>query len=192
MRRAWVVVALLLCSCAAFSMDNDVKHVAAALEQQYGMKFHKLPLIARVVMKPVLWGSGVKLEVLAFEGATPETTDAAELDAAIKSSLGPEWSAFIRSSSNKTKERAVIYVRNAGKNFDMLIASLETGEAAVLKLRLKPDEMKKWMDEPGEMARHHDMDREKDKHKAKDKHKDQPAQQPASREGENAEVAKAD
>jgi hypothetical protein len=173
-RRAWVVVALLLCSCGAFSLDRDVKKVATALEQQCGLKFHKLPWIARAAMKPALLGSGVKLDIMEFEGATPERADLNQIEGAMKDALGEDWSWFIRSTSNKTKERAVIFVRGAEAKFDMMIVSIEPGEAAIVKLRLKPDEMKKWMDEPDEMVLHHDKDKQKHKEKMKEKKGDGP------------------
>jgi hypothetical protein len=167
-KRAWVVVGLLLCSCAAFSMDRDVKRVATALEQECGLKFHKLPWIARAVMKPALWGRGVKLDILAFEGETPERADLNQVESAMKKALGEDWSWFIRSTSKKTNERAVIFVREAAEKFDTIIVSIEPGEAAIVKLRMKQDEMKKWMDEPDEMALHKEKSKEKAKHKTQE------------------------
>ena len=154
MRRAWVAVAVLLCSSAAFSLDKDVKRVAMVLEQQYGVKLRKLPLIARVVMKPAMWGSGARADIMTFEGTTPEAVSPAAMEGAMKNALGPEWSWFIRSTSKKSDERAVIFVRAAGKDFEMMITSIEPQEAAVVKIRVKANEMKKWMDEPDEMALH--------------------------------------
>lgn len=177
--RAWVVAALMLCSCAAFSLDRDVKKVATALEQQCGLKFHKLPWIARAAMKPALWGKGVKLDILAFEGATPEPTNLDQIEAAMKDGLGQDWSWFIRTTSKKTNERALIYVRGEAGRFDMMIVSIEPGEAAIVKLRMKPDEMKKWMDEPDEMALHKDQDKQKNKEKVKEKQKDDGPEQVA-------------
>jgi len=171
-----VAVALLLCSCAAFSLDRDVKKVAAALEQQCGLKFHKLPWIARAAMKPSLWGSGVKVDILEFEGSTSQRADLDQIEAAMKDGLGQDWSWFIRSTSKQTHERAVIYVRGEAAKFDMMIVSIESGEAAIVKLRLKPDEMKKWMDEPDEMAFHHEQDKPKHKEKVKEKKGDGPEQ----------------
>jgi acid stress-induced BolA-like protein IbaG/YrbA len=136
------------------------------------MKFHKLPLIARIVMKPALWGSGVKVDIVTFEGLTPGRTNLDEIEGAMSSALGSEWSWFIRSRSKKTQESAVIFVHGDGSHFDMMIVSAEQGEAAVVKVRLKADEMKKWMDDPDEMALHHGTEKPKEKHKAKQKDKD--------------------
>lgn len=191
MKRAWVLAAVLLCSSMAFSLDRDVKKVATALEQQYGVKFHKLPLIARIVMKPALWGRGVKVDIVTFEGLSPDRANLEEIEGAMKDALGSDWSWFIRSTSKKTHERSVIYVRGGSDNFDMMIVSIEPTEADVVKVRLKPNEMKKWMDEPDEMVRHDDSDKQKDKKAAKEqrkqKHKDK--DQDKDRSGEDSAVA---
>lgn len=191
MKRAWVLAVMLLYASIAFGLDRDVKKVATALEQQYGVKFHKLPLIARIVMKPALWGSGVKLDVVTFEGLLPDNARLKDVDDAMKDALGPEWTWFVRSSSKRTQERAVIYVRAAGPNFDMMIVSIEANEADVVKLRLKPGEMKKWMDEPDEMVEHRDSEKQKDKKAAKEerKQKNKDKQQDRDRSDEENAVA---
>jgi hypothetical protein len=191
MKRAWVVALVLLCSSMAFSLDRDVKKVATALQQQYGVKFHKLPLIARIVMKPALWGKGVKVDIVTFEGFSPDRTNLEQIESAMKDALGSDWSWFIRSTSKKTHERAVMYVRGVGDSFDMMIVSIEPSEAEVVKVRLKPNEMKKWMDEPDEMVRHGDSDKQREKKAAKEerKQKNKDKQQDKDRSDEQSAVA---
>jgi hypothetical protein len=154
-RLACIAAILLFASTLVVAADRDVKTVTRAIESHYGVKHHGLPWIARIAMKPALWGSGTKLDLAMFENLPDLTkSNGLEVDGLMSSSLGSEWSRFIRVESRKTGERAVIYVRNVGDKLEMMITSIEPDEAVVLKLRVKPEEMQKWMDDPEEMAIH--------------------------------------
>jgi hypothetical protein len=156
MRRVAVVTALIvIASTFAIAADRDVKSVTRAIEKQYGVKHKGLPLIARIVMKPALWGSGVSMDLAMFENLPPTKANVPELDSVMRNSLGPEWSCFVRAGSRKTGERSVIYVRTEGDKLHMMIVSIEPDEAVVVKLKVKPDEMQKWVDDPTEMALNH-------------------------------------
>lgn len=160
MKRVAVAIALVfLTSAVASAGDRDVKTVTAAIEKQYGVKHKGLPLIARIAMKPALWGSGVKMDLAMFENMPALAGHDLEVDTLLKSTLGPDWTRFVRVESRKTGERNVIYVHTVGDKLEMMIVSIEPDEAVVLKMRIKPEDMQKWIDEPGEMALkgdHHD------------------------------------
>jgi hypothetical protein len=78
-----------------------------------------------------------------------------ELESFLHNLVGPEYQSFIRDRNNHSQEVSFIYFREAGnKNFEMLIVSLERTEAVVMKMRLDPDAMHDWMDEPVSHGHH--------------------------------------
>lgn len=154
MKRLGIAALLLVASSLALAADRDVKTVTRAIEKQYGVKHKGLPLIARMVMKPALWNSGVKLDMAIFEDVPLRPVKSPEIDSLMGTALGSDWSPFVRSESRKTGERSIIYVRTVGEKLEMMIVSIERDEAVVLKLRVKPQEMQKWIDDPEEMAAH--------------------------------------
>ncbi len=61
---------------------------------------------------------------------------------------GGEYRPFVRVRSNRDGEQTYIYARQADKRYELLIVTLEMDEAVVLKMRLGPNAMDKWVDEP--------------------------------------------
>lgn len=59
-----------------------------------------------------------------------------------------EYHPFVRVRSNRDGEQTYIYARQADKRYELLIVTLEMDEAVVMKMRLSPDGMDRWMDEP--------------------------------------------
>ncbi len=148
------IVLVLLTPSLALAADHDVRTVTRAIENQYGIKHKGLPWIARLAMKPAMWGSGTKLDLAMFENVPVLAGRDMELDSLMKNTLGPEWTRFIRAESRRTGERSIIYVHTTGDKLEMMIVSIEPDEAVVLKLRTKPEEMQKWIADPDEMAFH--------------------------------------
>jgi hypothetical protein len=78
-----------------------------------------------------------------------------DLESSLQNLVGPEYQSFIRDRNNHSQEVSLIYVRETGnKHFEMLIVSVERTEAVVMKMRLDPDAMEDWMDEPVSHGHH--------------------------------------
>lgn len=146
-----VAALLLILTASAVAADRDVKAVTKAIEQRYGVKHTSLPLIARMVMKPAMWGSAGNMDFAVFEDVQVSPVSAVDLDALARKALDSSWNPFVRSHS-RDGETAVIYVRNTGKQMEMMIVSVEPNEAAVVKMRLGPSDMKAWIDDPAGTA----------------------------------------
>lgn len=69
-------------------------------------------------------------------------------DAFMQGVMGEEYQPFVRVHSNRDGEWTYIYMRPVKKNCEMFIVSVEKTEAVVMKMRLNPDAINDWVDEP--------------------------------------------
>ncbi len=98
---------------------------------------------------------GVKnLRFAIFEGldasAEPLGGDFAEF---VARTAGPEFQSFVRIQSRRTGEQTQIFARPVGNDFELLLVCVERDEATVMKMRLDPERMSEWEDDPAGKAR---------------------------------------
>jgi hypothetical protein len=77
-----------------------------------------------------------------------------ELGASLESLVGPSYQPFVRVHDVRSGEWTCIYTREAGKtSVEMLIISIDSSDAVLMKMQLKPDALREWVDEPVEKGR---------------------------------------
>lgn len=154
MKRTLIVVLLLCIPASSFAAD-PFKDIVRAIEREYGVRHHGIPWFARVVMKPAMWGSGTSgLKLAEFENGSFRGEDKqSRVAEVIERTVGPEWQQIVRIRSRVDNETTYIYVRPEGQRITMLIASVESNEAEVVQITLKPDQFEKWADDTGAMAK---------------------------------------
>jgi hypothetical protein len=85
---------------------------------------------------------------------SPGTAPGEELESSLQGLVGPGYQPFVRARDNRSGDVTVIYVRESGKqSFEMLIVSIDSTDAVLMKMRLNPDAMRDWMDEPVEKGK---------------------------------------
>lgn len=77
----------------------------------------------------------------------------ADCGAVMQEIVGPAFQHFVSVWCRRDGEQTFIYARQQHQDYELLIVSLERDEACVIKMRLKPDAMGKWVEEPEESAR---------------------------------------
>jgi hypothetical protein len=65
--------------------------------------------------------------------------------------FGPEWSPFVRTWS-RDGEATFIYANAASPQAELLIVSLNPGDASVVQVKVDPNKIDEWLDEPKHMA----------------------------------------
>ena len=65
---------------------------------------------------------------------------------------GADFQPLVRVISRRDGEQTFIYARPVQDDFEMLIVSMERTEACVVKMRISPDAMSRWVEKPNEMA----------------------------------------
>ena len=97
--------------------------------------------------------SGIKLAI--FDDIDPSLSpNESEVDRFMQSILGSEFQPFVRVRSHRDHEQTYIYLHNVNDASEMLMVTIESSDAVVVKMRLKPEAMKDWMDDPVGEGKH--------------------------------------
>jgi len=151
-RFASVVLCLLV---GVSSHASDMNRVVRAVETDLGVRHTHIPMLgAALFMTKVATGfqmPGVKLAV--FEGANLSERSPEELEQAAFNALGPDWSPFVKSTSNHGAEQTCIFLRQDGKKLQMFIAAADHGELSLVEVRVSERQMRRWAKDTNEMVK---------------------------------------
>lgn len=75
-----------------------------------------------------------------------------DFDAFVQRTVGPDRTPMIR-VSRRNGERVFIYLQPKGNQAELLLVAAEAHDAVVMKMRLDPERLQEWMDNPEGMAR---------------------------------------
>ena len=147
--------------------DRDGFNDAVKLiEQFYHVKHQNIPLLARATMKAVKTAAKVKggeykrlaeagsVRVAFFEDQTFDSRgQIASFKSGMQNLLGDQWSALVQTLAPKTEEQTYVYVRDAGKNFHVLVINIERREATVIQATLAPQILADLLKDPEGMSK---------------------------------------
>lgn len=132
-----------------------MSRVVRAVETDLGVRHTHIPMLgAALFMTKVATGfqmPGVKLAV--FEDASLSQRSPDELQHAVLNALGPEWSPFVKSTSNHGAEQTWIFLRQDGKKLQMFIAAAEHGELSLVEVKVSERQMRRWANDTDEMVK---------------------------------------
>jgi hypothetical protein len=149
------------------SPDRDGFSDAVKLvEQFYHVKHQNIPLLARAGMKAVKTAAQVRggeykklaeagsVRVAFFEEQTFDSHgQIASFKSAMQNALTDQWSALVQTLAPKTEEQTYVYVRDAGKNFHVLVITIERREATVIQASVAPQVLAELLKNPDEMGK---------------------------------------
>ena len=157
MNRRWLrpifLATLLLAPVASPAADREFSQIVGRLSEHYqkrpmrGMGF--LGFLANCFSP-----SGVShLKMAIFEDVEAGRPLAGDFEGFLKATVGPGFHPFVTMRSNRDGEQVYIYAREVGERMELLLISAQRTEAVVMKVRIAPEALEKWMSEPGKMAR---------------------------------------
>ena len=128
-----------------------------AIVERLRSHYHKGPVrmlgFASFVANRFHAGEAKNMRIAVFENLDPALNPpAGDFDAFMQQIAGPEFRPLVRVVSRRDGEQTFIYARPTGDDYEMLIVSLEGDEASVVKIRIPPDAMSRWVEKPDEMA----------------------------------------
>jgi hypothetical protein len=146
--------------------DRDGFNEAVKLiEQFYHVKHQNIPLLARASMKAVKTAAKIRggeyrklaetgsVRVAFFEEQTFDSRgQIASFKSAMQNALG-EWSALVQTLAPKSEEQTYVYTRDAGKNFHVLVVTIERKEATVIQATVSPQILAELLKNPDEMGK---------------------------------------
>lgn len=128
-----------------------------AIVHRIQLHYHKGPIrmmgLASFVANRVHPEGVRNVRIAIFEDWDPTLHPAEkDFDAFMQQIAGPEFHPMVRVISRRDGEQTFIYARPAEDDFEMLIVTLARDEACVVKTRISPDAISRWVEKPGEMA----------------------------------------
>jgi len=157
-----VLLAIALSMPLRASADGDGFNDAVKLiEQFYHVKHQSIPLLARAGMKAATTAAKIRggeykklaeagsVRVVAFEDQTFDSHgQITKFRSELQQALSGNWSAFVQNLYPRTEEQDYIYVRDAGKNFHVLIIVIEKHDATVMQATVAPQTLAQLMKDP--------------------------------------------
>ena len=150
---------LLACLCGLGALapvqaaDASFDRVVRALSQHY----HAKPLaglsLATFFMRPFTPSGVHGLSLAVFDKVQEPVGSSAGLEQDLQAALDPSYAPFVRLASVPRQELTRIYLREDGGRFHLLLVNTEAKEAVVIGMRLDPEALKQWLDDPEGMSR---------------------------------------
>ena len=145
---------------------DDFNAVVRAIEQFYHVKHQNIPLLARAGMKAAKTAArirGGEYKRLAEAGSArvaffeEQNFDShgqiAGFKASMTNALSETWSPLVQTLAPKNEEQNYIFVRELGKNFSVLVITIERHEATVVEATVAPQILAQLMKDPNEMGK---------------------------------------
>lgn len=137
-----------------------------AIEQFYHVKHKTIPLLARAGIKTMRTAAKIRggewkrlaelgsARVAFFEDQEFNSRgQIASFKAAVRNSLGGEWSTLVQTLSPKDEEQTHIFIRDAGTNFHVLVITIDRHEGTVVEATIRPEVLAELLKDPGEMGK---------------------------------------
>jgi hypothetical protein len=152
--RAVIVGVLVLVPAAANGEDRPFDAIVHRIESYY----HKRPIrfmgLAGFVANRARPEGVRNIKLAVFEDIdASQSPPGSDFDSFLQGVTEPEFQPFVRVLSNRDGERTYVFAREAGDSCELLVVDFERDEASVIQMRMKPEAMADWFDEPARQAR---------------------------------------
>jgi hypothetical protein len=154
-----LLLAALLVSAPVIAGDREFHEIV----QRIGATCHERPMrgmgLVSFIARPFMPSGVGGLKLAIFEGVNlTEQSCAQDLDSLMQNVAGSTYYPFVRVHSKRDGEQTYIYLHEVKNgSSELLILSVDPGDTVVVKVRIKPEAMKDWMDDPvGQGRSHHD------------------------------------
>ncbi len=167
MRRIFVSSTLIACAVCSFVLSPitsaaakplDFGGVVKLIESHYRVKSKGLPLVARMGIKvasPVtrLGGYG-NIKVALFEDQDfSSPAKGANISEVLRAVLQPEWSALVEVRSRQSSELTLVYTREAGDRFKVLVVTISQRDGTAVQAELSKGKLAQLIKDPERMSR---------------------------------------
>jgi hypothetical protein len=146
-----LATAFTLAGPVVFAGDDEFDAIANHIMATYGGKRVRIPFLglANFAVK-IIRPAGVKnFKLATFEQlSTPDPDLDNRFGDAVRQVLSKDWRPLVRVRSRRSNEHTLIYAREAGKDLKLMIVTLEPREATLIRVKLDPRTLAKWMENP--------------------------------------------
>jgi len=162
-----LAIALALAAPLSVRADRDgFSDAVKTIEQFYHVKHQNIPFLTRAGMKAVKTAAKIRggeykklaeagsVRVAFFEDQKFDSHgQIASFKSAMQTTLAADWSALVQTLAPKTEEQTYVYIRDAGKDFQVLIITIEKTEATIVQATVAPQILADLLKSPDEMGK---------------------------------------
>jgi hypothetical protein len=141
---------LMLCGLAA-ARDREFDAIVQRVEARCETSHTRIPFFgfANFLVKVVRPAGASDLKLAVFEDMRrPIFTQEDDFISLMQGALGADWRRFVRVEDRRHGELTCMYASTSGSQWKLLIASVERREATLIRIKLNPEGMMKWIAQP--------------------------------------------
>ena len=153
------VLVFLISPSLVHAKGDDFKSVVKMIEQFYGVKHVGIPFLAKAGMKVGRTAARIKggtakqiadagsIELAVFEDQKFDG-EFTKFRAELNSALQETWSPLVQTISATDGEQVYIFLREAGKKFQVLVITIEERDATVVQANVSPKNLALLLKDP--------------------------------------------
>jgi hypothetical protein len=148
----------LLASLSAKAADREFTEVVRVISDEFHTRPTSIPMFGLVnLVTAAVHPAGTRhIDLAVFEHLSAHDREGRNLSESILNAVGRSWKPFVqvRSRRDGHEETVLVYMRQEGKEWKLLVTAVERDEATVVQLLLNADALARWMASPEHCARH--------------------------------------
>ena len=153
-----LAAACLLVAVPSKAADREFTEVVHVISDEFHTKPTSIPMFGLVnLVTAAVHPAGTRhIDLAIFEHLSNRDREGRNLPESILNAVGRSWKPFVqvRSHKNGHEETVLVYMRQEGKEWKLLVTAIERDEATVVQLLLNADALARWMASPEHCARH--------------------------------------
>jgi hypothetical protein len=156
--RLLALLAGILAAASAHAADREFSEVVRVISDEFHTSPMRIPMFGLVnLVTAAVHPAGTRhIDLAVFEHLSARDRDGRNLSESILSAVGRSWKPFVqvRTRKNGYEETVLIYMRQEGKEWKLLVTAVQRDEATVVQLLLNADALARWVKSPEHYARH--------------------------------------
>jgi len=152
-----LLLAVVLAPGASFAADREFRDVVEALSDAFRARPMRIPLMGLVnAVTFVARPAGTRhIDIAVFEDLDTRGRAGRDIAATIRKAVGGPWKPFlqVRSMRDDSEQNVIVYMRQQGREWKLLLATVERHQATVVQLALNTEALERWMKDPVSSAR---------------------------------------
>lgn len=153
-----LIAACLAGAMSAQAADREFTEVVRAISDEFHTRPMSIPMFGLVnVVAAAVHPAGTRhIDLAIFEHLSSHDREGRNISESILGAVGRSWKPFVqvRSHRDGREETVLVYMRQEGKEWKLLVTAIDRDEATVVQLLLNAEALARWMNSPEHCARH--------------------------------------
>src|SRR5271165_5574612 len=150
--RTALIATCLLTAASAQAADREFTEVVRVISDEFHTRPTSIPFFGLVnVFTAAVRPAGTRhIDLAVFEHLGDHDRQGRNLSEALLNAVGRSWKPFVqvRSHRNGREETVLVYMRQQGNEWKLLVTAVERDEATVVQLLLNADALARWIASP--------------------------------------------